>query len=84
MTLRRTLLDAVIKQHEADLLKAKANLEIFLANSAGVGEHSDNVGEMKMLVMQIHDASGCLSVARGLNGLQEPTEKLLVEREEII
>ncbi len=84
MTLRRTLLDAVIKQHEADLLKAKANLEIFLINSAGVGEHSDIVGEMKMLVMQIHDASGCLSVARGLNGLEEPTEKLLVEREEII
>ena len=55
-----------------------------MANSAGVGEHSDIVGEMKMLVMQIHDASGCLSVARGFNGLEEPTEKLLVEREQII
>ena len=84
MTLRRTLLDSVIKQYEADLLKAKANLEIYLTNSAGVGEHSDIVGEVKMLVMQIHDASGSLSIARGLNGLEEPTEELLIEREKII
>ena len=84
MTLRRTLLDAVIKQYEADLFRAKANLEVYLTNSAGVGEHSDIVGEMKLLVMLIHDASGCLAVARSFNGLEEPTEKLLVEREEII
>ena len=84
MTLRRTLLDSVIKQYEADLFKAKANLEIYLTNSAGVGEHSDIVGEVKMLVMQIHDASGSLSIARGLNGLEEPTEELLIEREKII
>jgi len=84
MTLRRTLLDSVTKQYEADLLKAKANLEIYLTNSAGVGEHSDIVGEVKMLVMQIHDASGSLSIARGLNGLEEPTEELLIEREKII
>ena len=84
MTLRRTLLDAVIKQYEADVTKAKANLEVYLTNSAGVGEHSDIVGEMKMLVMQVHDASGCLSVARGFCGLEDPTEKLLVEREQIL
>ena len=84
MTLRRTLLDAVIKQYEADLFKAKANLEVYLTNSAGVGEHSDIVAEMKMMVMQIHDASGCLSIASSLNGLKDPTEKLLVEREEIL
>ncbi len=84
MTLRRTLLDAVIKQYEADLFRAKANLEVYLTNSAGVGEHSDIVAEMKMMVMQIHDASGCLSISSSLNGLEDPTEKLLVEREEIL
>ena len=84
MTLRRTLLDSVIKQYEADLFKAKANLEIYLPNSAGVGEHSDIVGEVKMLVMQIHDASGSLSIAKRLNGLDDSVEELLVEREKII
>ena len=84
MTLRRTLLDSVIKQYEADLHKAKANLEIYLTNSAGVGEHSDIVGEVKMLVMQIHDASGSLSIAKRLNGLDDSVEELLVEKEKII
>ena len=84
MTLRRTLLDSVIKQYEADLFKAKANLEIYLTNSAGVGEHSDIVGEVKMLVMQIHDARCSLSIAKRLNGLVDSFEELLVEREKII
>ena len=64
MTIYRTLLKAVEAQYVADKLKAEANLEVYLQNSAGVGEHSDIVAEMKSLIMQIHDADGAISVLK--------------------
>ena len=64
MTMYRTLLTAVEAQYVADRAKAQANLEIYLQNSAGVGEHSDIIAEMKELVMQIHDADGAISILK--------------------
>ena len=51
-------------QYVADKMKAQANLEVYLQNSAGVGEHSDIVAEMKDLVMKIHDADGAISILK--------------------
>lgn len=64
MTMHRTLLKAVEAQYVADKAKAQANLEVYLQNSAGVGEHSDIVAEMKDLVMKIHDADGAISILK--------------------
>ena len=64
MTMHRTLLKAVEAQYVADRAKAQANLEIYLQNSAGVGEHSDIISEMKELVMNIHDADGAISILK--------------------
>ena len=64
MTMHRTLLKAVEAQYVADKMKAQANLEVYLQNSAGVGEHSDIVAEMKDLVMKIHDADGAISILK--------------------
>ena len=64
MKMHRTLLKAVEAQYVADKAKAQANLEVYLNNSAGVGEHSDIVAEMKDLVMKIHDADGAISILR--------------------
>ena len=55
---------AVEAQYMADKVKAEANLEVYLQNSAGVGEHSDIIAEMKNLVMQIHDADGAISILK--------------------
>ena len=55
---------AVEAQYVADKMKAQANLEVYLQNSAGVGEHSDIVAEMKDLVMKIHDADGAISILK--------------------
>ena len=60
----RILLEAVEAQYVADLRKAQANLEVYLHNSAGGGEHSDIVAEIKTLVTEIHDAEGALSILR--------------------
>jgi len=64
MTMHRTLLKAVEAQYVADKAKAQANLEVYLQNSAGVGEHSDIIAEMKELVMNIHDADGAISILK--------------------
>ncbi len=64
MTMHRTLLKAVEAQYIADKMKAEANLEVYLQNSAGVGEHSDIIAELKEMIMQIHDADGAISVLK--------------------
>jgi len=64
MTMHRTLLKAVEAQYVADKAKAQANLEVYLNNSAGVGEHSDIIAEMKDLVMKIHDADGAIKILK--------------------
>lgn len=65
MTMYRTLLLAVEAQYVADKKKAEANLEVYLNNSAGVGEHSDIIAELKELIMKIHDADGAISILKG-------------------
>ena len=62
--MHRTLLKAVEAQYVADKAKAQANLEVYLNNSAGVGEHSDIIAEMKDLIMNIHDADGAISILK--------------------
>jgi hypothetical protein len=78
MGIKYTLLKATKKSFEGDLAKHEANLEVYLENSAGVGEHSDIIGEIKGLVEKIDDARGCIEVVKvrmnssDLNGY--PTE----------
>ena len=55
---------AVEAQYVADKMKAQANLEVYLNNSAGVGEHSDIIAEMKDLIMNIHDADGAIKILK--------------------
>ena len=64
MTISRTLMKAVEAQYVADKAKAQANLEVYLNNSAGVGEHSDIIAEMKELIMNIHDADGAIKILK--------------------
>ena len=56
------ILDATIKAFEGELATHRANLQVYLNNSAGVGEHSDIIGEIKDLVQKIHDTNGCIEI----------------------
>ena len=41
--LRETILNAALEQARGEAAVAKTNIEVYLANPAGIGEHSDIV-----------------------------------------
>ena len=41
MSLRKEMLNALVRNAEGGLAKHKANVEIYLENPVGIGEHSD-------------------------------------------
>ena len=41
------LLDALTKKLEGDIAVARANIDIYINNSVGIGEHSDIIGAIE-------------------------------------
>tara|TARA_B100000427_G_scaffold325319_1_gene331969 strand:- start:7048 stop:7257 length:210 start_codon:yes stop_codon:yes gene_type:complete len=41
MEMRDTLIKALLAHAQGDIAKHKANVEVYLTNPAGIGEHSD-------------------------------------------
>jgi len=60
--MKQQLMEAAMKKYEGDLAVAKANLDIYLDNPVGIGEHPDVMEEVTKLIMKIHDAEGCVDV----------------------
>mgnify|MGYP003116033107 FL=1 len=50
--------NALLKKFHADRAIAVANLNTYLTNAVGVGEHPDVVTEMEKLVAAVADADG--------------------------
>jgi len=44
MSLRSDFIDALRHRYEADVLLAKSNIQVYIDNAAGIGEHS-NIAE---------------------------------------
>jgi len=53
MELRDTMLKAAKRHAEAHIEKHKANVEIYLSNPVGVGEHSDVMDEIEKQVEEM-------------------------------
>lgn len=53
---------ALLLEYNAMKTKALANLENYVSNPAGIGEHADIVEEMSALVKQVADAEGYIKV----------------------
>ena len=51
--MREILLDALRKHAEGHVAKHKANVEVYLNNTTGIGEHPDIIEAMEMEVMEI-------------------------------
>jgi hypothetical protein len=51
------LYQALVKKYEAELLDAKATLQIYFNNSVGIGEHPQHLEEMDKLVEKMASAS---------------------------
>ena len=62
----KLLLDAVASAAKAKELKALANLNVYMTNPAGIGEHPDVVEECAKLVSEISDARGTLQTIQEL------------------
>jgi len=47
VTLRFKILDALRSDAEGNIAKAKANIEVYLENPVGIGEHPDVLGAIQ-------------------------------------
>jgi len=62
----KQIVDALQAKYIAQKLEAIANLQNYLSNPAGIGEHPDIVSECDKLVKQISDADGYLATLQSM------------------
>lgn len=60
--MREKLLDAVVKHAEGHIAKHVANIEVYLANPAGIGEHSDIVDAIEIELKAIAEYEDQLEI----------------------
>ena len=53
---RTHLVKALARKYEADMETALATIDIYLANSVGIGEHPQHIEEMDKLLTKISNA----------------------------
>ena len=61
-TLRPLLLDSVRAQATGNIAKAKANIEVYLHNPVGIGEHSDVLSSIQVQLDVIAEESERIEV----------------------
>ena len=60
--MRETLLEAFKSYAQGHIEKHKANVEVYLANPAGIGEHSDIIEAIECEVKQIAEYDDMLEI----------------------
>ena len=58
------LLKAALMHFKAEKTKGEANLEVYLKNPAGIGEHPDIVNEIVNLTKVIAEADECIKILK--------------------
>lgn len=61
------LLAALEKKLEGEVAMAKANIQVYIQNAAGIGEHPDIVEAVETQVAKIAEAEDKLGVIRALD-----------------
>ena len=67
----KQIVDALNAKYMASKLKAIANLQNYLSNPAGIGEHPDIVSECAKLLEQISAADGNLMTLKSMTEVPE-------------
>jgi len=62
-------IEALKAKYTAQRLEALATLEVYIKNSAGIGEHPQIIEEMDKLVKSIAEANDCLETLNELENL---------------
>ena len=58
------LLDALCKKYEGEIAAAKANINVYITNPAGIGEHPNLVAAIDSEIEKLTDATDKLSILR--------------------
>ena len=56
------MIDALRKMYEAEIAHAKANVEVYLKNPVGIGEHPQHLNEIDKLIDKIANAEEKIQV----------------------
>lgn len=64
--MNNTLLLAAKADYEAQIAKARANIDVYLNNPAGIGEHPGIVEAVQEEISKIAEASDRLEVVNGI------------------
>ena len=77
------IVDALRKKYEYEIMSAKANIDVYLKNSVGIGEHPDIVAAVDTEMKKLADAEDKLKSLNSnfKDSLQNP--KLLKEQGEL-
>jgi len=70
----KQIVDALQSRYIAEKLEAIANLQIYLSNSVGVGEHPNVVEECDKLIQSIGDADDKLNTLKNIFDQATPAE----------
>ena len=58
------LLDALRKKYEGEVAAAKANINVYITNPAGIGEHPNLVAAVDSEIEKLTDATDKLSILK--------------------
>ena len=58
------LIEALTKRLGGEIAVAKANIQVYMKNSAGIGEHPDIIGAIETEITKIAEAEDKLMVCR--------------------
>ena len=75
----KMIIDALRKKYEAEIEAAKANIDVYIKNPVGIGEHPDLVAAMDTEMTKLADASDKLAT---LNSFYPETAEQFLQEEE--
>ena len=79
----KMIVDALRKKYEYEILSARANIDVYLRNSAGIGEHPDIVAAVDSEMEKLASAEDNLSSLNSNFNSSSTNPQLLSEQKEL-
>ena len=79
----KMIVDALRKKYEYEIIAAKANIDVYLRNSAGIGEHPDIVAAVDSEMEKLASAEDKLSSLNSNFNSSSTNPQLLSEQKKL-
>ena len=79
----KMIVDALRKKYEYEIIAAKANIDVYLRNSAGIGEHPDIVAAVDTEMEKLADAEDKLKTLNSNFKSSSTNPQVLSEQKEL-